>query len=318
MKLRALEIEQFRKFDRALWIAGMADGLNLIVGPNEMGKSTVFAALQAVLFERHRSQAQAVRSFEPAGHDGASPRIALSFEIDGRTYRIEKRFLRRASAELALPDGRRLHGEAAEEALEVLLAGGDGSDPGGGRRGAPQALDVWSLLWVGQGQSFGLPELAPGTRASLQAALEAELGEILGGDHGARVIRAVEQALYELVYKAQQAAFDALEHNLSDGGRANGREIDRVARDVITDAGHGDHYGHGLGHGIGLATHEMPSLGKTAPDTPLPSPTVFSVEPGTYLDGVTGVRIEDLVLYDASESRLQRLTMFPREITVVG
>ena len=116
MKLRALELEQFRKFGQALCVAGMADGLNLIVGPNEMGKSTVFAALQAVLFERHRSQAQAVRSFQPAGHEGASPRVALGFEIDGRPYRIEKRFLRRASAELALPDGRHLHGDAAEEA----------------------------------------------------------------------------------------------------------------------------------------------------------------------------------------------------------
>ena len=47
------------------------------------------------------------------------------------------------------------------------------------------------------------------------------------------------------------------------------------------------------------ATHEMPSLGVSAPETPLPSPTVFSVEPGVYLDDVTGVRIEDLVLFDA-------------------
>jgi Xaa-Pro aminopeptidase len=62
----------------------------------------------------------------------------------------------------------------------------------------------------------------------------------------------------------------------------------------------------------------MPSLGKNAPDTALPSPTVFSVEPGTYLDGVTGVRIEDLVLFDAAQRKLERLTMFPRAITVVG
>ena len=124
--------------------------------------------------------------------------------------------------------------------------------------------------------------------------------------------------IYELVYRAQQAAFDALERELANGAHANGREIDRISREVIIDAGHGDHYGHGLGHGIGLATHEMPSLGKTAPETPLPSPTVFSVEPGTYLDGVTGVRIEDLVLYDASQRKLDRLTMFPREMVVVG
>ena len=70
------------------------------------------------------------------------------------------------------------------------------------------------------------------------------------------------------------------ERQLAAGTHAYGREIDRVSRDVIIDAGHGDHYGHGLGHGIGLATHEMPSLGKNAPETPLPSPTVFSVEPG--------------------------------------
>ena len=76
----------------------------------------------------------------------------------------------------------------------------------------------------------------------------------------------------------------------------SGRAIDAAARDVIVAAGHGDHFGHGTGHGIGLATHESPSLGRLAPDTPLPSPTVFSVEPGVYLEGEMGVRIEDLVL----------------------
>ena len=63
----------------------------------------------------------------------------------------------------------------------------------------------------------------------------------------------------------------------------------RVARDVIEAAGHGDHFGHGLGHGIGLATHEAPSLGRRAPDDAAAvSPTVFSVEPGVYLDGEIG------------------------------
>ena len=89
MKLRALELEQFRKFDRRVKIAGIADGLNLVAGPNEMGKSTLFAALQAVLFERHRSQAQSVKSLQPAGHEGATPRVALEFEAGGRRYRVE-------------------------------------------------------------------------------------------------------------------------------------------------------------------------------------------------------------------------------------
>jgi Xaa-Pro aminopeptidase len=80
----------------------------------------------------------------------------------------------------------------------------------------------------------------------------------------------------------------------------------------------GERFGHGLGHGIGLATHEAPYLGRRAADVPLPYPTVFSVEPGVYLDGDTGVRIEDLVAYDPSVGRCERLTGFPREVTVVG
>ncbi len=184
------------------------------------------------------------------------------------------------------------------------------------------AFDVACL----SGPNAALPHGSPTSRKLRE-------GEVVLFDFGAQVSgyrsdmtrtlfvgepSAENRAIYDLVARAQQAAFDALEHSLGNGTRANGREIDRIARDVITDAGHGDHYGHGLGHGIGLATHEMPSLGKNAPETPLPSPTVFSVEPGTYLDGVTGVRIEDLVLYDAGERRLERLTLFPREVTVVG
>jgi chromosome segregation ATPase len=199
MKLRALELEQFRKFDGPVRIAGMGDGLNLVLGPNEMGKSTLFAALQAVLFERHRSQAQTVKSFQPAGHDGASPRVTLQFELDGQPYRIEKRFLRRPSAGLALPDGRQVHGEAAEEALEALLGGG-----GAGRRSRPEAQGVWGLLWVGQGQSFALPEIASGARAALQSVLDAEIGEVLSGDQGGTLIARLDEALHELTYRRGQ------------------------------------------------------------------------------------------------------------------
>jgi Xaa-Pro aminopeptidase len=98
----------------------------------------------------------------------------------------------------------------------------------------------------------------------------------------------------------------------------SGRAVDAAARAVIEAAGHGAHFGHGTGHGIGLATHELPSLSRAASDDPLPSPTVFSVEPGVYLDNETGVRIEDLVLFDRSRKDLVRLTGFPRDELVVG
>ena len=125
--------------------------------------------------------------------------------------------------------------------------------------------------------------------------------------------------VYELVARAQSAAIAHLESAVDAGGALpSGREVDGVARAVIAAAGHGDHFGHGTGHGIGLATHEAPSLGTLAADTPLPSPTVFSVEPGVYLEGETGVRIEDLVLLDAAARRVERLTRFPREIIVAG
>ena len=93
--------------------------------------------------------------------------------------------------------------------------------------------------------------------------------------------------------------------------------MDAITREAIV-AGGMQPFGHGLGHGIGLATHELPTLGQRAPETPLPGPTVFSIEPGIYLDGDMGVRIEDLVAFDPAASRLDRLTRFPSEIVVVG
>lgn len=129
-------------------------------------------------------------------------------------------------------------------------------------------------------------------------------------------------AVYEVVAASQAAAIAAL----VDGLRAarhgvplpGGREVDAVARRTIEADARFPAFGHGLGHGIGLATHELPSLGRRAAETPLPSPTVFSVEPGIYLEGETGVRIEDLVTLDAEAGRLERITRFPNEVLVVG
>ena len=158
-------------------------------------------------------------------------------------------------------------------------------------------------------------------------------GEVLLFDFGAQVAgyrsdmtrtlfvgepNARDAELYQLVAQAQEAAFAALTSAAETGQHPTNRAVDAAAREVIAAAGHGDHFGHGLGHGIGLATHEAPSLGRLAPESPLPSPTVFSVEPGVYLDDETGVRIEDLVLFDPLAGRVERLTRFPREVTVVG
>ena len=94
---------------------------------------------------------------------------------------------------------------------------------------------------------------------------------------------------YELVREAQQAALDAVRPG------PEGREVDAVARDVIAAAGHGEHFGHGLGHGVGMEVHEAPRLSRTAEER-LVAGNVVTVEPGVYLPGRGGVRIEDLVV----------------------
>jgi Xaa-Pro aminopeptidase len=195
------------------------------------------------------------------------------------------------------------------------------------RTGGAEALafDVACLA----GPEAALPHGAPGDRPVRDGSvLLFDFGAQVGGYRSdmTRTFFVGEPSerdlgIYALVVRAQAAAIAAIEAAVSRSGPhedlPSGRTIDGVARDVIDAAGHGPHFGHGTGHGIGLATHEAPSLGRLAADVPLPSPTVFSVEPGVYLDGEMGVRIEDLVLLDAAARRVERLTRFPREALVV-
>ena len=91
------------------------------------------------------------------------------------------------------------------------------------------------------------------------------------------------------------------------------RAVDAVARDAITSAGHGERFGHGLGHGVGMEVHEGPRLSQSAKeDAVLRAGNVVSVEPGVYLPGELGVRIEDLVVVRDGEADV--LTGFPKEL----
>jgi Xaa-Pro aminopeptidase len=96
-------------------------------------------------------------------------------------------------------------------------------------------------------------------------------------------------AAYELVRRAQEEALAAVRPG------PEGREVDAVARRIIEAAGHGEHFGHGLGHGVGMDVHEAPRLARTA-KARLVAGNVVTVEPGVYLPGRGGVRIEDLVV----------------------
>ena len=89
------------------------------------------------------------------------------------------------------------------------------------------------------------------------------------------------------------------------------RAVDAVARDLIEAAGHGERFGHGLGHGVGLEVHEGPRLTKTA-EGELAAGNVVTVEPGVYVPGEFGVRIEDLVAVTEDGARCSR--RFPKTL----
>lgn len=114
-----------------------------------------------------------------------------------------------------------------------------------------------------------------------------------------------QRRVYDLVLRAQLAGLRAVAPG------AGGREVDEAARAVIRDGGHGEHFGHGLGHGVGIAVHEGPRLSPVS-ESVLRAGMVTSVEPGVYLTGWGGVRIEDLVVVTASGCRV--LTRSPKEL----
>lgn len=123
------------------------------------------------------------------------------------------------------------------------------------------------------------------------------------GDPGAAAGEA-----YELVLAAQRAGVQAVRAG------ADGRAVDAVARDVIESGGQGERFGHGLGHGVGLEVHEAPRLSKRSEDD-LETGNVVTVEPGVYLPGSFGVRIEDLVVVTDDEPQI--LTSVPKDLRVV-
>jgi len=105
------------------------------------------------------------------------------------------------------------------------------------------------------------------------------------------------QEIYNIVLKAQTAAIKGIESGM------DASQADRLARSVVEQAGYGDAFGHGLGHGVGLAVHEFPTLGPSSSDS-LADGMVFTIEPGIYLAGKGGVRIEDMVVLKNGKAKV--------------
>lgn len=222
--------------------------------------------------------------------------------------------------------------EVADAALTDLVAGG-GLRAGRTERAVARELEALMLDHGADGPAFetivaagansAVPHHRP-TGAELAAGdfVKIDFGALVRGYHSdmtrtfvlrrsAHIAKSTgwQHEIYALVAAAQRAGMAALEPGAALA------DVDAAARRVIDDAGYGDSFGHGLGHGVGLQIHEAPGIGSAARGT-LRADSVVTVEPGVYLPGRGGVRIEDTVLVD--EQGPQPLSRFPTELSVVG
>jgi Xaa-Pro aminopeptidase len=169
---------------------------------------------------------------------------------------------------------------------------------------------------VAAGPNGALPHAEPGEREIGHGELVVfDMGAKLDGycSDGTRTYATGEpgepaRAVYETVLEAQLTALGAVKAGVK------GEDVDKVARDVIVAAGHGEHFGHGLGHGVGIDVHEAPRLSPRSDDL-LAAGEVVTVEPGIYLAGELGVRIEDLVV--VTEGGLDNLSALPKALQTV-
>jgi Xaa-Pro aminopeptidase len=171
---------------------------------------------------------------------------------------------------------------------------------------------------VASGPNGAIPHHVPGDRAFAAGDLiTVDCGARYGGYHAdmTRTVALGEPAawqrdIYELVATAQRAGVEAATVG------ADVRTVDAAARDLIAAAGHGGHFGHGLGHGVGLEVHEAPTIGYGRTGT-LGDRVPVTVEPGIYLPGRGGVRIEDTLVVRSGAGSPEILTTTTRELLVL-
>jgi Xaa-Pro aminopeptidase len=218
----------------------------------------------------------------------------------------------RAAAELADEAVREImeHGLAGKTEREVAQA----LEAGMRRRGAQ---DVSFDSIVASGAHGALPHATPRD-------VQIERGQLVTIDWGAELdgycsdctrtfatgeLSEQEQIAYDVVREAQLAGLGAIAPGVS------GRDADTAARTVIDAAGHAEHFGHGLGHGVGIEVHEAPRLSQRS-DSTIEAGNVVTVEPGVYVPGAFGIRIEDLIYVTSDGPEI--LTSVPKNLITVG
>lgn len=188
VQIKSFAIRDFRKLTGEVSVKGLQPGITVIAGDNEEGKSTLLKALQSGFFDRHSLGGKGRDQMMPFGTQGVSPGVAVDFQLAGTSYRLSKSFGRNAAAKLE-GDGDRWEGEAAEDRLRLLLGF---SPPGRGAAGE-EHRGLAGLLWVEQGRAFQALSMNRDSQAALREAIEGEVGQVLGGDRGHRLLKQVEE-----------------------------------------------------------------------------------------------------------------------------
>jgi DNA repair exonuclease SbcCD ATPase subunit len=225
VRIRRIEISAFRCFRDTVVIDGIDDGITLLVGDNEEGKSTVLTAVQTVLFEKHSVGGTAAAAMLPYASK-VRPEIVLYFEHDGTEYRLSKAFCQRPAAELEANTGARWSGDAAEDALRAML---EFTPPGrGGAKLEHRGLQA--LFWVEQGEAFRKLHINESAQTSLAGALEAEIGTVTGGERGRTLIKRVESRVNEIFTPRSRNPRGAYKAAIDGADEARERRDDLAAR----------------------------------------------------------------------------------------
>ncbi|MFV0295057.1 MAG: AAA family ATPase [Hyphomicrobiaceae bacterium] len=192
MQIRAIRVQECRRFTSPVALENLSGGLDLLVGPNEAGKSTLLQAMRTVFTHKHTSNHAAVRNLRP--YDGGAPMIEVDFAISDHAFRLRKRYLGERAAELRnVSTGEITRGADVDTALENLL--------GNGRLGGQSAL-----LWLDQGSLVTTPvEMPPESHDLLLSAVSAEIENAAGGDILRTIGTQVKRLLRQYVTRERRA-----------------------------------------------------------------------------------------------------------------
>ena len=252
--------------------------------------------------------------------DGLTEQLDGSVELVPTAGLVERLRRRKDEDELEkIREAARLADLAVERALEGGLAGRTEREVAAANAAAIRELGSEPSFpaIVAGGPNGARPHATPSDRVIGEGELVVfDSGAVHEGycSDGTRTFAAGEpdaeaREVYELVLRAQQAGLEAVLPG------AVGKDVDAAARDLIAAAGHGGDFGHGLGHGVGIEVHEAPRLGQRSDDV-LEAGNVVTVEPGVYIAGRVGVRIEDFGV--VTDDGYENFSGLSKDLRVVG